>query len=181
MQTSAQNKMKITRAKVRRKLREWTRRYLAAEICGTAAAFVSFWAVQQSTGSLVFAAVAGTIGEAIGYYSVAMYKDVKHYWRVHSHCARLRRTALCAANTSRDMAIEYGPAEAIDSFLVRPTLFYTLPLMFASHQAAALITAKLLADLVFYMFAIIGYETRGRIFGKPAPVPIRAGEAADLD
>jgi len=143
-----------------RKLREWFLRYLPAEIGGTIFALAAAWWAHHATGSLVVAAIAGTIGENIGYYGVAASRDAARYWRVHATHAHARRIWLSGLHTVRGMLVEFGAAEVIDTFLVRPTLFYVMPTMLGGTLLGGIFVAKLAADAVFYMLAIIGYEIR---------------------
>lgn len=57
----------------------------------------------------------------------------------------------------RALAVEFGPAEMLDSCLVRPTLMYYLP-RWLGHFASGVLLAKLLADVTFYLPAIASYE-----------------------
>ena len=57
----------------------------------------------------------------------------------------------------RSVAVEFGPAELIDSLAVRPVAFYIGPLIF-HNTIAGWILAKLVSDLAFYRFAIVSYE-----------------------
>jgi len=157
--------MNTTRRRAWRKLREWFIRYLPAEIAGTITAIASFWLAYKLTDSLVVAAIAGTAGENVGYYGVAASNEIVKYWRKHAHHPRLRRSWLTGVRTLRNMLVEFGPAEAVDSLAVRPGLFYLLPTIFSGNMGLALIAAKLLADVVFYSFAITGYELRKRYIG----------------
>ncbi|HTE58251.1 MAG TPA: hypothetical protein VK694_05910 [Verrucomicrobiae bacterium] len=158
--------MKISRQDAWDKVREWLARYLPAEITGTITALGGFWIAYQTTGSLAVAAVCGTIGENVGYYGVISLREVLRYWQSHHHHARLKRLWLTGVHTIRDMLVEFGTAEILDSFVVRPGLFYLLPTTFSNHKAVALIAAKLVADLVFYTFAIIGYEVRKKFLPR---------------
>jgi hypothetical protein len=158
--------MKIVYARAWRKLREWIIRYAWSEIVGTVTALSSFWYIYYVSDSLVAAAIAGTVGENIGYYGVIASKELLHYWQEHAGHVRLRRLRLTATRSVRNMLLEFGPAELCDSFFIRPGLFYLLPLWFSGRRGIALIAAKLLADLCFYTMAIIGYEMRKKLFPK---------------
>ena len=74
---------------IRRKLREWFGRYLPAELLGTITALAAAWTVHAVSGSLISAAVAGTIGESLGFYGCmavreAFRNDTRH--RHHGPC-----------------------------------------------------------------------------------------------
>ena len=151
------------RSRALRKAREWVIRYGPAEICGTITALLGAWIGHSASGSLVVAAVSGTIGENIGYYGYSVTREVLHCFRQNHLHARSKRLLLTAWHTLRNMLIEFGPAELLDSFLVRPASFYVLPLL-TNNFFAGIIAGKLLADVVFYGIAIIGYELRKKYF-----------------
>jgi hypothetical protein len=67
------------RVAVRRKLREWVRRYLPAEIIGTLTALAAALTVHAVSGSLISAAIAGTIGESLGYDGCIAVHEVRYY------------------------------------------------------------------------------------------------------
>jgi len=159
--------MKLSWKLARRKLREWCIRYVPAEICGTITAVSAFWVAHQATGSLAAAAIAATVGENIGYYSIAAQREIRRYWKAHRQHGRIRRAYDTGRHTLRDMLMEFGPAELIDSFAVRPSLFYLLPLWMPGQVGIALIIAKITADLVFYSIAIVCYEYKKRLI-KPS-------------
>ncbi|GAA4986764.1 hypothetical protein [Actinopolymorpha pittospori] len=158
--------MTVQRGRVMRKLREWFVRYAPAEIAGTATALAGYWVAYWITEHLAVAAVAAVLCENIGYYSIAVGREVVRYWRLHAHHATARRLWLTGVHGLRDALMEFGPAEALDSFVVRPGLFYLLPLMFTDHHAVAVIVAKFGADAVFYLLAITAYELNKRVLSK---------------
>jgi len=59
----------------------------------------------------------------------------------------------------RDMVVEFGPAEVLDTLLVRPAAMY-LATRTLGTATAGVVTGKVAADAVFYTIAIIGYELR---------------------
>lgn len=147
---------------LKRKLREWLRRYLPAEITGTITAlFGATLGHALSGGSLVVAAYAGTIGENIGYYGYFAVKESMRHYRAHAHHATARRIMVSGLKTVRDMMVEFGPAELLDSFIVRPLLMYLGPQL-VGHFQVGIFAGKVAADVIFYSLAIIGYEIRKR-------------------
>ena len=68
-------------------------------------------------------------------------------------------TRLVVANlfAVRSVAIEFGPAELIDSIAIRPLAYYFGPMIFG-NVAAGWIFGKLLSDIGFYALAIFSYE-----------------------
>ncbi len=65
----------------------------------------------------------------------------------------------------RALVVQFGPAEALDSQLIRPTLMYWLPRWLHSVPQGILV-AKFAADITFYIPAIISYELSKRKLRK---------------
>lgn len=150
---------------LRQKLREWTARYALGELVGTLLAFSAFWLVRAGTGSLALAAICGTIGENLGFYGMILGRDARRDWQSSPPALVVwRRLWLTAARLGRRAVIEFGVAELIDSFAVRPALYYVLPRIFDAHLGLALLAAKVCGDLCFYGLAILGYEAHKRLF-----------------
>ena len=144
-------------AVVRKKLVHWLRRYGPAEISGTIAALSFAWMTHQLTGSLAASAIAGVVAENIGYYGVICWREVRCQWQAAHMLAPARRLRTTLLRVARTIGLEFGVAELLDSFVVRPFLFYMVPTLLPGHTALGFLTAKLLADLVFYAWAILAY------------------------
>lgn len=150
-------------SRVKIKLMFWFKRYLPSEILGTITALGGAYVAFSLTDSLIYAAVAGTLGENLGYYGYAATREVKKYYRRHHGHVRVKRMALTASHTIRSMLVEFGPAECLDSFLLRPFMLYIIPSTFSGLPVwVGWLIAKLSADIFFYTFAIIGYELHQR-------------------
>lgn len=120
----------------------WLRRYLPAELVCTVTALLGAWAATALTGS---AAVAGTWGENVGFYGMLL------------GCELSRRSLRALPTILRDLALEFGPATALDSLLLRPALMYA-GMALPPHLAIGFIVGKLAADLIFYVPTIVSYE-----------------------
>jgi ornithine decarboxylase len=165
-----------------RRARVWARRYLPAEAAGLSTALLGTMVTYRITGSAATAAFAGSACESIGYYATTWARDLRRHYR--SLGGRAWRAA---ARTSRDLAVEFGPAEIVDSLFVRPGLMYAGRL-FTSDLIVGTLVGKVAADVAFYAIAISGYEFRTRAFtGSPpkgAPTVSSASTpylAMDLD
>ncbi|WP_024448417.1 hypothetical protein [Mycolicibacterium iranicum] len=139
------------------KVKEWVRRYLPCEIAGTAAEFGAAALTYLATGSLALAAVAATVGASIGYYAAAYISALRWSFRDQAHRQGARRVAVSSLLALRSVAVEFGPAELIDSVAVRPLAFYVGPMMFG-NVLAGWIFGKLVSDAAFYACAIFSYE-----------------------
>ncbi|GAB3297640.1 hypothetical protein GCM10027511_12510 [Hymenobacter humi] len=138
------------------RLREWLHRYLPAELLSSVATLVAAGLVLHATHSGLRAALAGTWAGNVAYFGYLLAQDV-----LLAHRARQRRgqpyTWRTLGRNLRALAVEFGPAELLDSFFIRPALMYYLP-RWLGHFAAGILLAKLLADVTFYVPAILSYE-----------------------
>src|SRR5687767_11080577 len=108
------------------RLREWLRRYLPAELLSAVATLVAASLVLQATHSGLRAALAATWAGNVAYFGYLLAQDV-----LLARRARHRRgqpyTWRTLGRNLRALAVEFGPAELLDSFLIRPALMYYLP------------------------------------------------------
>jgi hypothetical protein len=141
------------------KIFEWAGRYLPAEIVGTVTAMAAALGVYEATGSLAAAALAGSVAEAVGFYGYFAARSGMQYYAKHRAHPRPRRLALAAMHTARDMLVEFGPAEAVDSFFTRPLFMYLGPQLL-HNVGVGLLAGKLVADLLFYTLAATSYELK---------------------
>ncbi|MEV4622270.1 hypothetical protein AB0J74_26600 [Asanoa sp. NPDC049573] len=123
------------------RVRDWLARYAPAEAAGITGALLAAAAVDSPEA----AAVAGTVGETVGFYATILVRDLRAGGR--------------PAAVVRDLAVEFGAAEVLDTLLVRPAAMY-LATRALGTATAGVVAGKLAADAVFYTIAIIGYELR---------------------
>ncbi|MCW2515007.1 MAG: hypothetical protein JWR11_4049 [Mycobacterium sp.] len=109
------------------------------------------------TESAAAAAVVATVGASIGYYAAAYVAAVRTAYRARRGSSRTSRALTANGLALRSVAIEFGPAEVVDSLLIRPLAFYFGPVLFGG-MVAGWIFAKLAADVGFYVLAIFSYE-----------------------
>lgn len=147
---------------MRRKVKHWIARYLPAEVAGTIAAVVAGTVVYWSTHNAVATALAGAWGENAGYYGVILASELVHSRRVRPSGAS---RAAYSATRLRDLAIEFGPSELLDSFVFRPLFMYLLPALTGNVQLG-IILGKLAADVTFYVPTVIAYELRNKYLSK---------------
>ncbi len=141
----------------RQKLIEWVRRYLPCEIAGTIGELGGAVVAYLLTGSLAAAALTATVGASAGYYAAAYTSAVRWWYREHGDRGVMTRIAVANLFAVRSVAIEFGPAELIDSIAIRPVAYYAGPIMF-DNLVAGWIFGKLVSDIGFYAFAIFSYE-----------------------
>lgn len=158
------------RQRWRQKCWQWARRYVPAEIVGTACALISTAVVYSLFTDRVLAAVAGTAGEMLGFYGLIATVEWR---RERARGYGLRRTT---TSTARLLLAEFGLIEILDSTTLRPLLMYLGPNITGSIGSGTLL-GKLMADVVFYGVAIISYElVRRRRDTAPAAAGKDTGE-----
>jgi hypothetical protein len=144
-------------------LSKWIARYGPPEIVGTLTALAGAGLVLRLTHSLAAAAVAGSLAEAIGFYGYAGGREAVVQYRRHAGHQRFKRYWLTAGVAIRDLFIEFGPGELLDSLAIRPAAMYLFPLLL--HDIAlGILAGKLAADVVFYASAAVLYRFRQKYF-----------------
>ncbi|MFD2718919.1 hypothetical protein ACFST9_09345 [Hymenobacter monticola] len=141
---------------MKQRLREWLRRYLPAELLSAVATLVAAGLVMRATRSGARTALAATWAGNVAYFGLLLALDVRQ-----TQQARRRRgyayTWRTLGQNLRALAVEFGPAEVLDSLVIRPDLLYYLP-RWLGHFAVGILLAKLLADVTFYIPAILSYK-----------------------
>ena len=128
------------------KCRDWVSRFGLAELIGLAGSYAGY-ALLSEVGPL--AAVYGAaLGENCGYYATIFVRD----WRAMSPGNRSPGRILGA------MLHDFGLAEALDSFVVRPGVTGLAVALFGPAWGVGL--GKIVSDRIFYALAIAFYERR---------------------
>ncbi|MFC9920103.1 hypothetical protein [Agromyces binzhouensis] len=159
----------------RGRVARWVARYLPLEVLGTIAAVGGAAAAYEASGSLVAAAVAGTIAEGVGYYALVVVRGIRGHLasrRVRRHAGAPRRAFVAVSLTLRGLVAEFGAAEALDTFLVRPACLVAATSVLGPNPTGWLV-GKLAADAVFYAVAIVSFE-----FGRRLILPDGGSDAA---
>jgi hypothetical protein len=125
------------------RLQDWVKRYLPLELAATACALLGGYAAAAWSGNAAVIAYAATWTENLGFYALAIGREWQRYGAL--------RPAL------QTVMVEFGPAEVLDSFVVRPTCMYVGPLL-TGQLASGLILGKVAADVIFYGLAGLTYE-----------------------
>lgn len=126
----------------------WLRRYLPAEIASLTAVLVSAWAVMELSHNAVLTALAATWVESLAYYGSMIIRELR---------GRPRLTPLTVLAVLRDIVLEFGLAELLDSLLIRPAALY-LAISWLPQIGIAVIAGKLAADVIFYIPTIVSFE-----------------------
>ena len=146
----------------------WIRRYGLSEVFGIAMAFAGSWLALGSTGSQLAAAYGASIGEALGFYGSLVAREMIQ----EAYAAGARRAPYGwrqVAGTWRGLLLEFGPAELLDTGLLRPLAMGLGQRLFG--LGIGIVAGKLLADIAFYLPVIYTYERRRRTAGLTATRP----------
>jgi hypothetical protein len=136
------------------KVVEWVRRYLPAEILGTVGTIVGGLIVHWFTSNTALIALGGVCGENTGYYLTILFSDIMEATRKYK--ALGVRDAYIIA---RNIFVEFGFSEVLDTFVTRPFLLYSFIRMI-NNVPIGLLVGKVGADIAFYVITILMYEWR---------------------
>src|ERR1039458_2972151 len=151
----------MVNSRLRLKTKEWLRRYIPAEVLGTLLALIAASLVFSHSHSYVLAAGAGWVGEGIGFYGYFISTELIVNHQKYRHYSILKRLATVIGVASTNLFVEFAPAEILDNFFIRPYAMYIVPQYIHPYPIGFLV-GKFSADIIFYMLAIVGYETRKR-------------------
>ena len=165
------------RSTTRQKLIEWVRRYLPCEIAGTVGELGGAAIAYLMTGSMAAAAITATVGASAGYYAAAYTAAVRWAYRDYSDRPAVPRLVVANLFAFRSVAIEFGPAELIDSIAIRPLAYFVGPMLF-DNVVAGWIFGKFVSDIGFYVLAIFSYERfNGLLAGRRQAIEEADGES----
>lgn len=140
------------------KIIEWLFRYGPAEGSAIMCAIIGGMTFHYVFQNSIVTAFGATWSENIGYYSPIIYSDIKN--RKNKYGVVNARGMLAVV---RNLLIEFGPSEYLDSFLIRPVTMYMFS-QISGNLVFGLFLGKISADIIFYIPTIISYEFRKRIF-----------------
>jgi hypothetical protein len=148
-----------------KKFKLWLRRYVVAELLGTvlSVGFASFIYVHSH--SFIAAAGAGFLGEGIGFYGYFVSRELLTNSKSYRALPFFKRITTVLARSSTNLIVEFAPAGLIDSIFIRPFLMYAVP-QHIKPYAVGFVIGKVAADLLFYVFAIAGFELKQRMHTK---------------
>ena len=98
----------------------------------------------------------------VGYYAIAFVNAVRWSYRDCARPSRIMRALVALWLATRSVLVEFGPAEAVDSLLVRPVAYYLAWHLFDSPMIGWIV-AKVTSDIAFYVCAISSYERFSRL------------------
>ena len=137
----------------------WIRRYGPSEVVGITMALGGSWLLMQASGNVIAAAYGASIGEALGFYGSLVTREMIQ----EAYFAGARRAPYGLSEmmrTWRGLLLEFGPAELLDTGLIRPLAMALCTGLLG--WGFGIVTGKILADVVFYLPVIWVYERRHR-------------------
>jgi len=134
------------------KFLHYLKRYGLAEIAGAVCVLLISSLTYYFTRNKIIAAYAGTIGENIGFYGVIILRDTIDAKRKAAHWSGKEIWQVL-----KNILIEFGIAEALDTFLMRPLMLYLFTSLFTNYQIGAL-AGVVVADILFYSLAVLFSE-----------------------
>lgn len=143
---------------IKRKIKEWLKRYLLSEIVCTITALVAAIGARFFTSNMVIIAYVATIGEAIGFYSTIF---IQEFIRANQSVATKSGSFSFKHLTKiiGSLVLEFGPAGVLDGLFLRPFFMFVFPIILKNFTLGILI-GKLVGDLAFYLLVIISYELK---------------------
>ena len=139
---------------IKNKLKEWFKRYGFAELIGLVFALVLSNISMLFFRNIIVSGFVGTWSDNIGFYGTIIFKDLKRKRKITKKDLLIQ---------IRNLFIEFGPAEYLDSFLIRPFYLIFFPSIM-SNYSLAIIIGTILADITYFIPTIISYEFRKKFF-----------------
>ncbi|HEY7026434.1 MAG TPA: FHA domain-containing protein [Gemmatimonadales bacterium] len=139
------------------KWKSWISRYGPSEVFGTVAAVGAASAVSQTTESTIAAAYAGSLAETMVFYGTMALRETI----TDAHQAGAAGKSFGHKDVLRilrNLILEFGAAEALDSALIRPFCM-GIGIQFLGGALGAFV-GKVGADLAFYGPVLTVYEWR---------------------
>lgn len=130
----------------------YLKRYGFAELIGGLLVLVISTATFYATNNKIVAAYAGTIGENIGFYGAIIIGDVLKSRKSEKNWNKKHLVLVL-----RNVLIEFGGAEILDSLIVRPGMLYLFTSLISSYEFGALV-GVVAADILFYSLAVLSSE-----------------------
>lgn len=106
--------------------------------------------------NFIISAFITTWVENLLFYSIIAYNDLKS----KNNKKLLFKDYLIQL---RNMFVEFGSAEYFDSFLIRPFCLSFFPYII-SNYTFAIFVGLMAANIIYYFFVIISYESRKKMF-----------------
>jgi hypothetical protein len=135
---------------------EWAKRYMPAGIISSTATILSSVFTYKITQNHLTTALVGTAVGNFVYFGYMLGVDIYNTYKELAK-KNIKYSFKTLLLNMRALAVEFGFSEVADSLLIRPTLMYYFPI-WLNDIWLGIILAKIVADITFYIPAIIAYE-----------------------
>lgn len=130
----------------------YLKRYGFAELAGGAMVLLGATATFYLTGNKILAAYVGAFSENIGFYGTIIIGDIIKARRNATHWTWKQFLTVL-----RNILLEFGGAELLDSLVVRPGTIYLFTSLFTNYELGALV-GVVVSDILFYALAVLSAE-----------------------
>jgi hypothetical protein len=143
---------------MKEKIKEWFNRYFFIEVIAMFFAVIGGNLSQLIFDNIVISSYIATWSDNVIYYSLMSYRDLK------TRKKKDKKIAISGFfKVFRNVITEFGPAEYLDSFLIRP-FFMATALISINNSSLAFLIGSVAANITFYIPVIISYELRKKVF-----------------
>ncbi len=143
---------------MKKKFKEWLKRYGIPLTLSTISAIIAANLVKILTHNNITAGFFGTWADNAVFYGYLAATDLKK-----ERITSFKNSFKEFFRLIRNMVVEFGPGEYLDSFILRPFFLSAFPYFFKNYSLAILF-GGLTADISFFIPTIISYETRKKLF-----------------
>ena len=143
---------------MREKVKEWIDRYLLAEVLSTILSLATVYFTLALSDDRILAAYMGSIIASVSFYGIILFREVRFSF-AKSRDIEAKYTWFSFLKDSRNIAVEFGISEVLDVLVVRPFFIYW-GLKTMKNDMIGTLLGKILADIVFFLPAIVMYELR---------------------
>lgn len=144
--------------KIKRLITLWWTRYLPADIIAFPSAILSAIIVGRLTNNIALTSIAATWGENIGYYGFIFFRDLLRGYKKNKNIGKRK----IFINSIFSLAVEFGPAEILDTLFVRPLIIFS-SIKLLNNTAFGVMIGKVLSDILFIGIAMAGFTLKKKI------------------
>jgi len=140
------------------KAKHWFKRYFPANLfCSLVTLVVAQTTFYFSNDRVLTAFLSSIIG-TVFYYGFILTRDIIATVKLGKIQAQKYSYKSFIKNV-RNLVLEFGLAEVLDTFLIAPLFMFWFPVLF-NNLTIGIIVGRYLADFIFYIPTIISYELR---------------------
>ncbi len=142
----------------RRKIKEWIDRYMLAGVLSTTLSLATVYFTLKLSGDRILAAYLGSIICSVSFYGIMLLREIRFSVAKHRE-SETRYTWHSFLTDTHNIVVEFGISEVLDVLVVRPFFIYW-GLKLIRNDLIGTLLGKTLADMVFFLPAIVMYELR---------------------